>query len=334
MDTFADSLNSITDPSDWLKTEYPNLSGLDSLLRCHICKEIIKAPVLTSCDHIFCSVCIRRSLAGSKKCPLCLEETYESKLRKVLLLDEIAIWFSKNRAHLLEKFQPIIKQRTGSDEEDSQDVIEIESDSNSSSTEPKLVECPICSDFMTAKELQETHIDKCLSREETGDTKQDQTKQKKDTNTGTLSSFFKKSKPNKSSSSSPAPVALLNTNHQQQPEAIKRNSRLSSFDPTMTTPKLKNLLSSMKISIQGTRHQLEMRFKEYINLYNANLDSMSPVADKVLISRLSKWESLSNGKPTNPNANADKKIESKEWRKKYKSDYDDLIEKARANMKK
>ncbi|KAG7844156.1 hypothetical protein KL941_004105 [Ogataea angusta] len=106
MATFTDPLDSITDPSDWADTSFPNLSKLDSLLRCHICKDFLRAPVLTSCDHVFCSVCIRRSLESDKKCPLCHEETYESKLRKVLLLDEISTWFTRNRPELLDKHRP------------------------------------------------------------------------------------------------------------------------------------------------------------------------------------------------------------------------------------
>src|SRR5436190_5921744 len=61
----------ISDPSDWKNTSLPALYSLDSTLRCLICKDFYTAPVITTCLHTFCSLCIRRSLSAEPICPAC-----------------------------------------------------------------------------------------------------------------------------------------------------------------------------------------------------------------------------------------------------------------------
>lgn len=71
--------------------QVPVLKDFDSLLRCHICKDILNIPVITPCSHTFCSVCIRDYLrnGNDENCPLCLNDLNESLLRPELLLNEI-----------------------------------------------------------------------------------------------------------------------------------------------------------------------------------------------------------------------------------------------------
>jgi|SRR5271169_4119184 len=61
----------VSDPSDWKSSALPSLSSLDSTLRCLICKDFYTAPVITSCLHTFCSLCIRRCLSSEPICPAC-----------------------------------------------------------------------------------------------------------------------------------------------------------------------------------------------------------------------------------------------------------------------
>lgn len=71
--------------------QVPVLKDFDSLLRCHICKDILNIPVITPCSHTFCSVCIRDYLrnGNDENCPLCLNDLNDSLLRPELLLNEI-----------------------------------------------------------------------------------------------------------------------------------------------------------------------------------------------------------------------------------------------------
>jgi hypothetical protein len=61
----------VSDPSDWNNTPLSSLYPLDSNLRCLICKDFYTAPVITTCLHTFCSLCIRRSLSAEPICPAC-----------------------------------------------------------------------------------------------------------------------------------------------------------------------------------------------------------------------------------------------------------------------
>lgn len=91
----------VTDASDFKDTCIPNLSQLDSLLRCHICKDFLKVPVLTPCGHTFCSICIREYISQSSKCPLCLKELRDSMLRSEFLVNEVTECYKSLRQPLL-----------------------------------------------------------------------------------------------------------------------------------------------------------------------------------------------------------------------------------------
>lgn len=312
----------VDDPSDWQGTKLPAISELDSMLRCQICKGYLRAPVVTPCGHVFCSICIRQALDINSRCPLCQEETFDGSLRKVLLLDGIVNWFTETRPDLLEKLkseprEPIeIEDSEGSNSSDLGGSDLVDTGSTPNTGDDVMVECPVCGDIMTATDLQRYHLDECLK---TGG------KKKKRRGSGTISTFFKKrTKPR-----------AKDPTHQLQVNGSEERQKIASLDPTITISKLRSRLASYKLSTSGTRSQLEARMKEFINLYNSNLDSLAPVDDRVLISRLNKWESLSemrNNDEGHQDAEKAQK-ESNEWRLKYSNDYSELVKRARANMK-
>ena len=95
-----DSAN-ITDSTDWLGTPLPGLSPVESALRCRVCRDFYKTPMLTTCLHTFCSLCIRRSLANDGRCPACRAPEQESKLRWNGSLDEAVDAYIKARPMVL-----------------------------------------------------------------------------------------------------------------------------------------------------------------------------------------------------------------------------------------
>ena len=103
---FTRNLESVTDPTDWQQSRLPALGALDGLLRCFVCKEFFRAPVITACNHSFCSQCIREALVASGQCPLCGSEQYESSLRRDPHLEEVAGCFSHLRPALLDLVRP------------------------------------------------------------------------------------------------------------------------------------------------------------------------------------------------------------------------------------
>jgi E3 ubiquitin-protein ligase RAD18 len=92
----------ITDSTDWLNTPLFSFAPLESALRCQVCKEFYDTPMITSCSHTFCSICIRRCLSSDGKCPTCRADDQASKLRRNWTVQELADTFQSARPVALE----------------------------------------------------------------------------------------------------------------------------------------------------------------------------------------------------------------------------------------
>ncbi|XP_068923684.1 breast cancer type 1 susceptibility protein isoform X3 [Petaurus breviceps papuanus] len=61
------------------------LIGMQKILECPICLELISEPVSTTCDHIFCKFCMLNLLSkkkGPSQCPLCKDNITKRSLRE------------------------------------------------------------------------------------------------------------------------------------------------------------------------------------------------------------------------------------------------------------
>ena len=92
----------VPDSTDWLGTPLAGLMQVEQAFRCHVCKDLYNSPMITSCNHTFCSICIRRCLSVDGKCPLCRALDQESKLRGNWALREAVDAFSKSRDAMLQ----------------------------------------------------------------------------------------------------------------------------------------------------------------------------------------------------------------------------------------
>lgn len=108
----------IADPSDWLKSTAPKLAPVESALRCQVCKDFFDTPMITSCSHTFCSLCIRRCLTNDGKCPACRAPDQELRLRRNWTVQEVVEAFQVARPSLTsiaksqaEKSRPKKKRR-------------------------------------------------------------------------------------------------------------------------------------------------------------------------------------------------------------------------------
>jgi E3 ubiquitin-protein ligase RAD18 len=95
-------LYDISDSTDWLDTPLASLAPIDASLRCQVCKDFYKTPMITSCSHTFCSLCIRRCLANDGKCPACRTTEQENKLRSNWAIEGLVDEFIKARPPLLD----------------------------------------------------------------------------------------------------------------------------------------------------------------------------------------------------------------------------------------
>lgn len=96
-----DHLFSVSDPSDWLNTPVALLGPVEAALRCQVCKDFYQTPMITSCSHTFCSLCIRRCLTSDGKCPACRSPDQEIRLRRNWAVQELGDAFQKARETVL-----------------------------------------------------------------------------------------------------------------------------------------------------------------------------------------------------------------------------------------
>jgi E3 ubiquitin-protein ligase RAD18 len=93
--------DSVPDSTDWLSTPLAALAPVESALRCQVCKDFFNTPMMTSCSHTFCSLCIRRYLSQEGRCPACRTADQELKLRRNWVVEELVSGFMEERDGLL-----------------------------------------------------------------------------------------------------------------------------------------------------------------------------------------------------------------------------------------
>ena len=190
----------LPDSTDWIATALPAFEPLEAALRCEMCKEFYSNPVITSCSHTFCSICIRRSIAADGKCPSCRTILSSDKLAPNIAVREVVMRFQEARPKALELARADKEQEdvigVGSnkkrkleetDIEDGQDVRQTRSrqtrrsrrnvGSNDAPVETPdsgddgdkdfmpegMAKCPICNETMK-QELVFNHLDVCTGQ--------------------------------------------------------------------------------------------------------------------------------------------------------------------------
>jgi DNA repair protein Rad18 len=92
----------LPDSTDWLSTTLPAFEPLEAALRCEVCKEFLSNPVITSCAHTFCSICIRRCIATDGKCPSCKSACSSDKLTPNIAVRDVVMRFQEARPKALD----------------------------------------------------------------------------------------------------------------------------------------------------------------------------------------------------------------------------------------
>ncbi|KAH8728807.1 hypothetical protein GQ44DRAFT_737502 [Phaeosphaeriaceae sp. PMI808] len=324
-----DSTFDLPDSTDWLSTSLPAFESLEAALRCEVCKEFLSNPVITSCSHTFCSICIRRCIATDGKCPSCKSACSSDKLAPNIAIREVVMRFQEARPTALEmaradkeeKLQigsgkkrkledtdiedtePTRQTRSrqtrsnGHDNNGTGDTpIEIpdsEDDGDDDFVPDGMVKCPICNQAMKAETVY-NHLDIC---------------------------------PGQSSSQG------RSTRLRRQKEPSPPPTRQSQFNYTMLNGNaLKKKLQEIGIPTWGTKDLMKRRHIEWLNIFNSNCDAHESVrkSKRQLIKELEDWENTQGGRADSRESKIMKKdFDGNDYAKSNKTQFDDLIAKAR-----
>lgn len=346
------------DVSDWNKTKIPKLLDLEILKRCYICKEFLNAPVLTKCNHTFCSYCIRYHLFLKNNCPLCEKEISENELKKEILLDEIIRRYVEIRQQLL-NFLRIENENNAINNKNSSVGINIENAIIISSDEDTWIDINNYNEKyqnnnetnvneQNGKQVSSDFIDNYFKKKKRKKTEKFTSNYHNDKNyiqKGKIELFFK---PIKQSIESKLHNGNMLTYNAENDNQIKDRTSLlftNKFEKlprldfsSLTTPNLRKKFEILRLPTQGTRAQLESRYNHYYILYNSNADSNRPVSEKNLKHKLSLWEK-SKFPIKHKKSNIDTSeiyinhndFSKKKWIKTYSHEFKILIESAKQN---
>ncbi|RYO75184.1 hypothetical protein DL762_010113 [Monosporascus cannonballus] len=351
----TDPLDDVADSTDWLSTPLSGLAAVEAALRCQVCKDFYKTPMLTSCNHTFCSVCIRRALSNDGKCPLCRASEQELKLRSNWSMEETVEAFVKSRRHVLDfAKRPPPTSATDSPKRKLDHVDGEEEVSGSQRSNKRLRSSTRLSKSRGADATAE------MARQEADvqDTYNDAESYEPDDGLVACPVCLQRMKENQvfqhlDTSCPGEPQAKPTTRQSSRnnyntfpaktnPPPPKSLERLPAINYSMLKePQLRRKLQEFGISTAGNRQMLEKRHKEWMTIWNANCDSLHPRRKAELLHDLEVWErTLGTRAPTSSRSIhlgaqiKDKDFDGAAWAAKHDTSFKDLIANARKNRPK
>ncbi|PYH41570.1 E3 ubiquitin-protein ligase RAD18 [Aspergillus saccharolyticus JOP 1030-1] len=356
----------LPDSTDWLATPLSLLAPLESALRCQVCKDFFENPVITSCSHTFCSLCIRRCLSNEGKCPACRKPDQELKLRQNLTVQELVETFQNARPSVLQLATQAVAAAAATARDDGEDLEQQQPTSKKRKVESSGKTehgASIASLDANAGAVRSTEGVRTRSQARGGPTQQGLTEvieviddsqdeefvpadglvacpvcQRRMKNEAVFSHLDK-------CTGEPAPrsppKASYGSLHMQMPAPFPyRNSKSKTPErlPTMNyslykESMLRKKLKDLGIPNTGPRALLQRRHTEWVNLWNANCDSKSPKPHGVLLRELDVWERTQGNQPSSsseaPGSVMRKDFDKAAWSHSHEDDFKRLIANAR-----
>lgn len=341
----------VHDSTDWLSTPLAGLTDVEASLRCQVCKDFYKTPMITSCSHTFCSLCIRRALSHDGKCPLCRAGDQELKLRSNWSMEETVEAFTKARPKVLEvaRNPPASAKRKAQTE-----------DTKEAKPEPKRLRTSARLNSRTPnpppqqEEEEEKGVEDVVEVADSdgGDTDGEYAPETEN-HDGLVPCPICSTKMKEwqvfahleNCTGAPPPTPKTTKNGAfplQQQTAPKAAERLPAINYSMLKDNaLRKKLTDLGLSTIGSRTLLEKRHKEWITLWNANCDAAKPKKRTELMRDLDMWERTQGGKAPMGGRSIreaavikDKDFDGQAWATKHEDSFKDLIESARQNRKK
>ena len=322
-------LDDVADSTDWLNTPLAALAPLESGLRCQVCKDFYSTPMITSCSHTFCSLCIRRYLSQEGKCPACREPDQEIKLRRNWTVEELVAHFIQSRDKILAYARQPPPQQANEEAERPKKRRRIEPKTNgmgtrSTRSQSRKIAASASQASQdpssTQEEVADSEEEGSVYREETLPQKQPQKPTPaadEDSNDGLVgcpscSRRIKETAINKHLDrclaglpTSPEPptapqaqptttngaASLAFAQRTKGPLLNAQKDRLPSINYALyTDTSLRKKLKELGIPNHGNKELMRKRHIEWMNLWNANCDSSRPKPKRDLLKELDTWE--------------------------------------------
>lgn len=364
-------IDDVADSTDWLRTPLAGLAPFESGLRCQVCKDFFTTPMITSCSHTFCSLCIRRYLSQEGRCPACRESDQEMKLRRNWTVEELVAHFVAARDGMLKyarqpqstvegdpsrprkrrKVEPAPKglERRSTRSQSKRNAM----DMSQASQEPQ----------STQEDGLDSHDEVSVYGEAVQSAPPRQESQAApiaDSNDGlvecpcctrrvkeaNINAHLDRCMQGLPTSPEPAPISESNkasnafsvAQQIKSPLQTTQKDRLPSINYALyTETSLRKKLKELGIPSTGGKELMRKRHIEWVNLWNANCDSSQPRTKRDLLKDLDTWErtlgrQIERGKETT-NGVMVKDFDREGWMKTQKGDFDDLIKQAREKRK-
>ncbi len=337
----------LPDLSDGLSKRLPDLAKMVAQVQCPVCYETLRNPEMTTngCGHNFCSMCVRRYLVYKQQCPSCFQSLLESQLKPNRVLTDII----ESLGNLLPKLEEIVSNSappvgknvsergkeeapkmarpaslSSQSESESTVVTVVNSSRNDSvnsegpsSQDGDRVPCPVCQVRVLQKNVN-LHLDRCLAE------------QRGELGPASTSTNLEMKSPTQSTKS---PAIFKTLKPMKQP-----------IFHILKDAALKKLLKEQGLETKGDRKTLEKRFRNFVVLWNSQVNSAKPMSRLQMVMKIKRDEtnlktsataaSSSNNSLLNFDRNSDvKTIESKQkaYVEKNKSHFETLIAQARKN---
>ncbi|BFZ56715.1 E3 ubiquitin-protein ligase rad18 [Savitreella phatthalungensis] len=274
----------------------PSLRALDELCRCRICREYVTAPLMTGCGHTFCSLCIRRAIAADQCCPVCRSKEEERQLRKNVTVEDLVEIYTGMRNELAVRTSRKRRRKSSGSEQDPVDSI----------AEPRRADQEDRSQRRSLR-LSQSEKQVCPF----------------------CGKSFAEEEINEHANKclDQAPVRPEETSVGSKRSSMQRLPKLSYS--ALTEGKLRAALKELGLPTTGSKAQLQKRHLEMVHLWNSNLDAKQPRSRRALLQDMATWE-RTVGRITHQSKLSEEDVS----RLRDGGDFDDLIAKARASVRK
>jgi len=335
----------LSDSTDWLQTPLPLLSAVDAALRCQVCKDFYITPMITSCSHTFCSLCIRRCLNNDGRCPACRAQDQELKLRFNAAMEDLVGAFKKARPGVWEFANKPVEEVGSASSKRSRELEEGEDESPRKRTRTRSSRRTKARERVMVEDSAEDDEDYvpgtllianrglCHAKLSTEDGFVQCPVCQKFVKEDTINSHLDRNCMEEPRITKP--LSKATSNPKPPDKHITRPERLPQLHYSMVKDNvLRKKLSDLGISAGGSRQLLEKRYTEWVTLWNANCDATKPKSKSELKKELGVWErtqgSIAGSSKQDPGAQIrDKDFDGKAYSTKYDDSFKQLIANAR-----